>query len=101
MDYAPWIFVALALLAVGILGWGAIRYLRAEEARRQEALARYQRAIDASEVTHRLQLDAIELTKTGHQLTAESSSIMRELITELRAGRQAPGAPRTGSSDSN
>ncbi len=93
MDYTPWIFVVLAAIAVGIVGWMALRAVPASETRRQEALARYQRLIDVSETTHKLQLEAIELTKAGQHLAAESNSIMRELVSELRAARQAPGAP--------
>jgi hypothetical protein len=74
----PMGLAALMFLSVGLLCWLLLRSVRAHEKRHQEVMTLYRRSI--------------ALTETGQQLQAESNSIMRELIAQLRAGRQAPGA---------
>jgi hypothetical protein len=44
---------------------------------------------------------AMELTRENNRLRVEETAALRELVAELRAGRQAPGAPPTRPSDSN
>jgi|HubBroStandDraft_6_1064221.scaffolds.fasta_scaffold125816_1 hypothetical protein len=86
-DVAAWILAAVMVLSVGLLLRFALRSARAHEARHQEAMALYRRGLD--------------LSQTGQELQTESNSLMRELIAELRASRQAPGTPPASEKLSN
>jgi hypothetical protein len=86
-DVAAWLLAAIMVMSVGLLSWAAWKSARSHETRHREAMTVYGRSI--------------ELSQTGQQLQAESNSLMRELISELRAGRQAPGPPPNSPADSN
>jgi len=87
----PLIFAALIGITVLILGWAALKSARSQEARRQEAIARYCRAIELYSRAIELSESGQKLQVEGQKLAAESNSLMRELIAELRASPQVPG----------
>jgi hypothetical protein len=78
--YIPLGIAALVFISFGLLGWIALRSARDQAARHREGVALYRRAIEASEA--------------GQRLQSEANSLMRELITELRAARQTPEPPQ-------
>jgi hypothetical protein len=92
--FVPLIFAALIGIAVLIVGWIAMKSARSQESRRQEAIVRHSRAIE-------LYTRAIELSESGQKLAAESNSLTRELIAELRASRRSPGPPPSSEKTSN
>jgi hypothetical protein len=45
--------------------------------------------------------EGIAISIESNRLRTEELAILRELVAELRAGRQSPGAPPTSSADTN
>jgi hypothetical protein len=76
------IFATLVIVVASLIGWWALKSTRAQEQRQKELIA--------------LSRHAIELSESGQKLQAESNSLMRELIAEYRASRQAPGPDPAG-----
>jgi hypothetical protein len=83
----PLIFAGLIGMTVLIVGVIALKYARAQESHRQEAIVRYRRGIELYENAQKLQAES-------QKLHAESNSLVRELIAELRTSRQASAPDR-------
>ncbi|HEV7998584.1 MAG TPA: hypothetical protein VGP63_01815 [Planctomycetaceae bacterium] len=86
-DVAAWILAAILVLSVGALIWFLLKSVRTHNASYRETLDLNRRAIEASEA--------------AIKVTVEANATMRELITEMRASRQAPQPPTTTEKTSN
>jgi hypothetical protein len=78
--YVPLAIASLMFISLWLLGWLAWKSARDTSARHREWIA---------------------MVHSSQELQAEASSLMRELIIELRAARQAPDAPPSTEKSSN
>jgi hypothetical protein len=78
--YVPLVLAAFMVVSVVLLGRLALKSARDQAARHREGVELYRRGIEAAEA--------------GQRLQTEANSLMRELITELRAARQMPKPPQ-------
>ena len=65
------------------------------------AYKKYVEAVKSNEATMVMYRESLDLTKESNLLRTEELAVMRELIAELRASRQAPGAPPAPPENSN
>jgi hypothetical protein len=92
-----WLQLAVLIVCVGLFCW----WMSGFSVRHRDAYNKYLEAAKSNETTIEMYRESLDLTKRSNLLRTEELAVMRELIAELRAGRQSPGAPPASEKLSN
>jgi hypothetical protein len=92
-------WLQLAVLIACVVAW--CWWMSGFSLRNRDAYKKYIEAIRLDDGRWAAYRDGLEVSKEFNRLKSEELTILRELVAELRAGRQAPGQPPGRPENSN
>jgi hypothetical protein len=92
-----WLQLAVLILCVGAFCW----WMSGFSVRNRDAYKKYVEAVKLDEGRWSAYREGLEAPKESNRIRIEELALLRELIAELRASRQAPGQRPSPPADSN